>query len=159
MIALAPATVHATAVALGGDAVLIRGVSGAGKSDLALRCIAVAPGGLIRQPARLVADDRVLVSVSEDGLQVTAPPAIAGRIEVRGLGILSVPSLPVARLRLIVDLVDATGLQRLPAPRFCRVGGHELPWLDLAPFEASAPVKLLLALATAATGSWNLGGD
>src|SRR5580658_5234693 len=85
--------VHATAVAIGARAVLLRGPSGSGKSDLALR--------LIDAGARLVADDRCQLSREADAIVVRAPAAIAGLIEVRGIGILGVDTVPEARLALI----------------------------------------------------------
>src|SRR5580658_2542678 len=89
--------VHATAVAIGGRAVLLRGPSGSGKSDLALR--------LIDAGARLVADDRSELWRAGDAILVRSPATIAGLIEARGVGILTVDPLPTARLALIVDLV------------------------------------------------------
>ena len=77
--------VHGTCVAIDGCAVLLRGPSGSGKSDLALRLI---DGG-----ARLVADDRAEISLRQRRLVVNAPPEIAGLIEVRGLGVLELGHL------------------------------------------------------------------
>src|SRR5689334_113133 len=84
--------VHGTSVALGGDGILLRGPSGSGKSDLALRLI---DGG-----ARLVSDDQTELRVFGEELRMTAPASIAGRLEVRGIGILHVPSAASAPLRL-----------------------------------------------------------
>jgi len=133
--------VHATAVALGSRAVLLRGPSGSGKSDLALR--------LIDAGARLVADDRSELRREDDAVVVRAPAAIAGLIEVRGVGVFRLDPLPAARLALIVDLVAPDAVERLPEPRFEAVLGLSYPLVALAPFEASAPVKLRLALAAA----------
>jgi len=133
--------VHATAVALGSRAVLLRGPSGSGKSDLALR--------LIDAGARLVADDRSELRREDDAVVVRAPAAIAGLIEVRGVGLFRLDPLPAARLALIVDLVAPDAVERLPEPRFEAVLGLSYPLVALAPFEASAPVKLRLALAAA----------
>jgi HPr kinase/phosphorylase len=140
-------THHGTAIAIGGNAVLIIGPSGAGKSDLALRCLAVAPTTLIPVPAHLIADDRVLISLAGDRLQVEAPETIVGKLEVRGLGILEVPYARGADLVLIAELVAPEAVERLPDPPPRRdFLGVSLPLLRLAPFEAAAPVKLLLAL-------------
>jgi serine kinase of HPr protein (carbohydrate metabolism regulator) len=139
--------VHATAVAVGGDAVLIRGPSGSGKSDLALRCLAVAPCALIPAPAGLVADDQVRIERVGDRLRASAPPAIRDKLEVRGLGIVTVPAVPAADVVLIADLVSAAEIERLPEPMPpVRLLGIEVPVLRLAPFEPSAPIKLLMAL-------------
>ena len=144
-------THHGTAIAMGGSAVLIIGPSGAGKSDLALRCLAVAPTTLIPLPAHLIADDRVLISREGDRLRLEAPETILGKLEVRGLGILEVPFERSADLALLVELVAPEAIERLPDPPPRRdLLGVSLPLLRLAPFEAAAPVKLLLALARAA---------
>jgi serine kinase of HPr protein (carbohydrate metabolism regulator) len=140
--------VHGTAVALGASAVLIRGAPGSGKSDLALRCLAMAPTALIPSPATLIADDRVELKRSQGRLTATAPAAIRGKIEVRGLGIVTVPFAASATLALVADLVDLKRIERLPDPTpRTEILGVQLPLLRIDPFEAAAPVKLLLALA------------
>jgi len=131
--------IHASCVAIGATGVLLRGPSGSGKSDLALRLI---DGG-----ARLVADDRVELVRDPDaaGVLTAAPAALAGLIEVRGLGIVHLPAVARARLGLVVDLCTAAEMPRLPAPRRCDYLGLALPLLALAPFESSAVAKLRLA--------------
>ena len=129
--------VHGTAVAIEGDAVLLRGPPGAGKSDLALR--------LIEDGARLLADDQALLQRADDRVLVRAPAEIAGLIEVRGVGILRVDPVDEAPLALIVDLVPAAAVERLPDNRFEAVLGLAIPVIALAPFEASAAAKLRLA--------------
>jgi serine kinase of HPr protein (carbohydrate metabolism regulator) len=141
-------THHGTAIALAGTAVLIRGPSGSGKSDLALRCLALAPTALTAVPAMLVADDYVTVTRTGDKLVAEAPATIRGKLEVRGLGIVTVPCLDRAELVLVADLVAPERIERLPDPApEVDLAGVKLPLLHIAPFEASAPVKLLLALA------------
>jgi RNase adaptor protein for sRNA GlmZ degradation len=122
--------------------VLLRGPSGAGKSDLALR--------LIEGGARLVADDQVLLAAEDGRLVARAPAPIAGQIEVRGLGIVSVPTAEAAPVLLMADLVAPDAVERLPEPARETILGVELARVALAPFEASAPAKLRLALAQAA---------
>jgi len=129
--------VHATAIAIDGDAILLRGPPGAGKSDLALR--------LIEGGARLVADDQASLRRVDNHVLVQAPAAIAGLIEVRGLGILRVDTLYEAPLAMVVDLVPSTQIERIPDNRFEVVLGLSIPLITLAPFEASAPAKLRLA--------------
>lgn len=142
--------IHATAIAVGNDAALIRGPSGSGKSDLALRCLALAPGTLIPAPAGLVSDDQVCLERVGERLRASAPPAIRGKLEVRGMGILSVPAVESAELVLVADLVSPSEIERLPDPiPSLNLLGVEVPLLRLAPFEQSAPVKLLLALSAA----------
>lgn len=130
--------VHGTSIALDGDGILLRGPSGSGKSDLALR--------LIDEGARLVADDQTELRLLGGELRMGAPATIAGQIEMRGFGILRVPPLPSAALRLVVDLVPGGAIERLPEPRICELLGHGVPLLLLAPFEASATAKLRLAV-------------
>ena len=132
---------HATSVEIEGTGVLIRGAPGSGKSDLALRLI---DGG-----ARLVADDRVDVVAENGRLILSAPPAIAGLMEVRGLGILRLEAVAAVPLGLIVELVAPGEIERLAQATTRRLLGADVPCLELAPFEASAPAKLRLALAVA----------
>jgi HPr kinase/phosphorylase len=130
---------HATAVAIDNSAVLLRGPSGSGKSDLALR--------LIDAGGRLVADDQSELWRDGDAVMVRSPATIAGLIEVRGLGILRIGSLPSARLAMIVDLVAPQHVERLPEPCSETIFGIAIPLVALAPFEASAPAKVRFALA------------
>lgn len=144
---------HGTAIACAGRAVLIRGPSGSGKSDLALRCLALGPSSLIADPVRLISDDQVRLTVRPDGLYASAPPSIAGLLEIRGVGPRHVPACPhETRLTLVADLLsgDASQPERLPDPwPTAAVLGVELPLLRLAPFHASAPIKLLMTLLNA----------
>jgi serine kinase of HPr protein (carbohydrate metabolism regulator) len=143
--------VHATCVALrppgkssgrAWRAVLLRGPSGAGKSDLALR--------LIEAGGRLVADDQTRLTRSGRSLIATAPEALASLMEVRGVGIVKLARgqvLARAPLSLLVDLVPADRVERLPDPAEENLLGIGLPVLALAPFEVSAAAKLRLAVA------------
>jgi serine kinase of HPr protein (carbohydrate metabolism regulator) len=110
----------------------------------------MAPSALISAPALLVSDDQVRVERSRDGVIATAPDSIRGKLEVRGIGIMSAPAAPEAQVVLIVDLVSSEDIERFPATtHVASILGIELPVLKLAPFEASAAAKLLLALAQA----------
>ena len=129
-----PLFAHGTAVAIDGEALLLRGPPGAGNSDLALR--------LIDAGARLVADDQAELSRRGDRGWVRAPAAIAGLIEVRGLGILRLEALEEAPLALLVDLVPGAAIERLPQAAVETVLGLAVRRFAVAPFEASAAAKL-----------------
>jgi HPr kinase/phosphorylase len=145
-----PEFVHATCVALGRRAALLRGPSGSGKSDLALRFLFLARRGpAALEPPALVADDQVLVRRDGDRVLATAPESIQGQIEVRGVGIVNVKLVAEAEVVLVVDLVDPAQVERHPPNLMTRLAGADLPLLRLAPFELSAPIKLALALARA----------
>lgn len=139
------ATIHATCVLLSGIGVLLRGPSGSGKSDLALR--------LVDAGALLVADDRVELRMDNGRLMASAPAALAGLLEVRGVGILAVGSAPDAAVGLVADLVPPAAIERLPGRQTVTLLETPVPRLALAPFEASAPAKLRLAAAAARDGT------
>lgn len=106
------ASIHANAVLVGEAGVLIRGPSGAGKSTFARALVEAARArGLF---ARHVADDRVRLEVRAGRLLARPAPAIAGRQEVRGLGIVETPHEGAARIALVVDLVEGDP-PRMPA--------------------------------------------
>lgn len=111
---------------------------------------------LIDRGARLVGDDRIDLTAENGTLIARAPATIAGKIEVRGIGILSLPAVDRTPLRLAVDLVAPSALERLPEPRHCSYLGIDLPLIALAPFEASAAAKLCAA-ATALVRGRGLG--
>jgi HPr kinase/phosphorylase len=112
-------SIHASAVLVGDRAILIRGPSGSGKSRLAFDLLMAGRAGQIA-PARLVGDDRVHVWQHGDALMVRPAPALAGLIEIRGLGIRRCDYAPEARIALVVDL-DATDADRLPPPNSLKV--------------------------------------
>lgn len=141
---------HGTAVAIEGLAALIRGPSGSGKSDLALRCIGLPAGPLMRSPFQLVADDRVFAELCDGRLLLTCPEPLSGLLEVRGLGILPMPTTSSARLVLVADLAESRTIERLPQlTDRVDMDGISVPRVWIAPFEASAPLKLALALQAA----------
>ena len=143
--------VHGTCVALGRAAALLRGPSGSGKSDLALRFLFLARRGpAALEPPTLVADDQVQLKRDGNRILVKAPESIRGRIEVRGVGIVEVKSHPDAELALVVDLVSPEEVPRMPeGDEVARLLGVDVPLVRLAPWEASAPIKLAVALARA----------
>jgi len=136
MVVLSSETLHATAVAIDGRAVVLEGASGTGKSDLALR--------LIDRGATLISDDRTLLIRQGDALIVRSPGAMRGSIEVRGLGIVTVPQVDDVPLALMVRLGGEP--QRLPERRQRRIAGVAVRELAFDAFEASAPLKIEWAL-------------
>jgi RNase adaptor protein for sRNA GlmZ degradation len=129
-------TLHATAVALDGVAVLLFGRSGAGKSDLALR--------LIDRGWKLVADDRVVVFVVDGVPMARAPEQLAGLIEVRNVGIMDEPALAEAPIVMAIDLEQDS--DRLPEPRVRQIAGVDVPLVAIDPFGESAVLKVERAL-------------
>jgi serine kinase of HPr protein (carbohydrate metabolism regulator) len=104
------------------------------------------PGAARCPDAALVSDDQLLVERAGDRQTARPPATIAGKIEVRGIGIVELPYRAEAELRLMVRLVDPANVHRLPEPATQELLGVHLPSLALAPLEASAPFKLRLAI-------------
>lgn len=144
-----PLAIHASAVVIGEDAVLLRGPSGAGKSALALALVAAARAR--GRFARLVADDRVLLQPAGDRLVVMPHPAIAGRIERRFVGIAAMTHEARALARLVVDLEPAAaGLVRLPDVTDTVLAGVRLRRIVLPAGHPGAAEAVLHTLAKSA---------
>jgi serine kinase of HPr protein (carbohydrate metabolism regulator) len=125
-------TVHASCIAIGGRAVLLAGSSGRGKSDLALR--------LIDRGAALISDDYTELRRSGGRLLARAPATIAGKIELRGVGVVELAAAADLPVCLYVDLERAP--ERLPEPATIGLAGEDVPLVALAALEPSAPLKL-----------------
>lgn len=142
--------VHGTCVHLPGlGAALLLGPPGAGKSGLALR--------MIGEGALLVADDQVLLLAADQHWIARPPPALAGRMEVRGLGVIAVPSIAADRLVLAVSLVPPA--ERLGARATWRPPGAgpadpAVPLLAIAPQGPEGAATLRAALATVRGDLW-----
>ena len=134
---LSAETLHASTIAKDGRAVLITGPSGSGKSDLALR--------LLDRGFTLVSDDQTIVRKDGERLVASAPPTIAGKLEVRGIGIVEVERINDVPVALILELTS--DIQRLPDDSRERpILGVPLPFVTLDAMPASAPAKVDLAL-------------
>jgi len=134
---LSAETVHASTVAVDGRAVLITGPSGSGKSDLTLR--------LLDRGFVLVSDDQTIVKRHGEQLLASAPPNIAGKLEIRGIGIVEMDSVSDLPIALIVELTS--DIQRLPDDSRERpILGVSLPLITIDAMTASAPSKVALGL-------------
>jgi HPr kinase/phosphorylase len=125
---------HASCVAIGQFGILLRGPSGSGKSDLALR--------LIDEGAILVADDQVYLESIDGELLGSSHNKIAGKIEIRGCGIFDFPFLKAITIKLVIDLEDRENIPRLPETDSCIIFGHRLPLYRLYAFDISSPIKI-----------------
>ena len=134
---LSSETLHASTVAVDGRAVLIAGLSGSGKSDLALQ--------LIDRGFTLVSDDQTIVQKRGDRLHASAPATIRGKLEIRGIGIVAVPVIEDVPVALVVEL--ASDIQRFPTDtRERTILGLAVPMISVDARTASAPAKVALAL-------------
>ncbi|WP_245576944.1 HPr kinase/phosphorylase [Kaistia adipata] len=137
-------TIHAGAVVVDGAGVLVRGVSGSGKSSLLL---ALLMADLAAN--RLVADDRVHLAAEAGRLQARAPATIAGLLEIRGQGIVAVPHIDAATIDLVVDLVPGEQCPRLPEAAAMRteLAGITLRRLALPAGQGDGWIRVRAALA------------
>lgn len=134
---LSSETVHASTVAQDGRAVLITGPSGSGKSDLTLR--------MLDRGFTLVSDDQTIVRRQDDRLIATAPASIAGKLEIRGVGIVEMDAVKDVPIALVVQLTSE--IERLPDDRRERpMLGVNLPLVSVDALTASAASKVALAL-------------
>jgi HPr kinase/phosphorylase len=137
--------VHGSAVAIQGTdfkatAVLLRGFSGRGKSDLAFRLISLG--------ATLICDDQVTLEHRQDKIMASPVEAIRGLLEVRGVGLVKYPVTALATpLRLVVDLVPREDAPRLPPKdETVDILGVKIAFLKLHAFDASTPHKIIKAI-------------
>ena len=130
--------IHATAVSYGGSGVLIRGPSGSGKSDLAIR--------LIDDGATLIADDYVKIDVVGDKILLSPPKNITGLIEVRGIGLITIDSVRDIPLCFIVDLKPPNVIARTPESRAEIIKGISIPITEIYGLESSAVSKIKIFL-------------
>lgn len=133
---------------MNGDGVLILGEPGAGKSDLALRLID-EPGFGVSESlmrAKLISDDQVIITREKDRLIASAPSNISGRLEIRGLDIVTLATQPSVSLSLVVKLQTRSGIERLPDHGTFDILGLALPLVEIDGNSHSAPARLRAAL-------------
>ena len=139
---------HGTCVSVNGDGVLILGEPGAGKSDLALRLIDEPGYGVSESLMRgkLISDDQVIITRDEDKLIASAPSNISGKLEIRGLDIVTLATQPSVSLSLVVKLQTRSGIERLPDHGTFDILGIALPLVEIDGNSHSAPARLRAAL-------------
>ena len=141
-------TIHGTLVQVEQQGLLLRGPSGSGKSDLALRLIAGSfANDICTTPPKLVADDRVIIEQRGRKLYGRAPKTLKGLLEIRHIGIETVPFVSEAAITALVEFKPVTALERLPKKTWDteQLLGVNLPLIALDQSEASAPIKLIFA--------------
>ena len=131
-------TIHASCIAINHTAILLLGESGSGKSDLALR--------LIDSGAVLVGDDQIVLRKEGNSLLAAPAPRLEGLLEVRGVGIVTLPYIQNIPLALAVNLVAPHETERMPKPQFFDCLAVQVPLLSLHAFEQSTPAKIRLFL-------------
>jgi serine kinase of HPr protein (carbohydrate metabolism regulator) len=129
---------YATAVTYCGFGILIRGPSGSGKSDLALR--------LIDDGAGLVADDQVVIKEVGQELYLSPPDSLSGLIEVRGVGVIKIEYVSDIRLCLIVELDPRNEIQRIPKIKEELIKKILVPVINMYAFESSVLAKIKIIL-------------
>ena len=109
---------HATCVDINGSGVLIVGHSGSGKSSLAINLLALG--------SKLVADDQCEIIKNNNRFCVSKPVSLPKSIEIRGIGLVSVPMVVETSLDWVVDM-DEAETERMPDLRFTEIGGYRVP--------------------------------
>jgi len=104
--------IHANALLVNGHGILVRGASKQGKSTLTLALIDAAR--VRGWPMQLIGDDRILIYLESGGVMAEGHPAIAGKLELRGFGIVDLPYAKCGRIEMVIDLVagDAAALPK-----------------------------------------------
>ena len=129
--------IHSTSVVIDDNGVLILGDSGSGKSDLALR--------LIDSGATLISDDISICRKNSNNIYLYCPPEIKGLLEVREIGIITVPFVERIKLRLVVNL-KRNNNERFPKDSFFRILGIKIPIINIEGKNSSAVAKIKVKL-------------
>ena len=130
--------IHTTCIALEGQAILLRGASGSGKSDLALR--------LMDEGWSLVADDYTEIKVHDGQLHASPPDTLKGLLEVRGIGLIQVAYVKDIPIVAAFDLLAFDDIERLPESTYLTLESIDVPLYTLHGHETSAPAKIRIAL-------------
>ena len=130
-------TIHSTSVVIDDNGVLILGDSGSGKSDLALR--------LIDNGATLISDDISICRKNSNNIYLYCPPEIKGLLEVREIGIITVPFVERIKLRLVVNL-KSNNNERFPKDSSFRILGIKIPIINIEGKNSSAVAKIKVKL-------------
>jgi HPr kinase/phosphorylase len=142
---------HATTISLNGTAVMIRGASGSGKSDLALQLLESSGTGLTGKAIStvLIADDQTILRREGETILASCPESIAGLLEVRGHDVLQVAAVQNMPLVLVVDLRPFAQIERLPQPEdmLTQILGLVIPSIMIDPIKPSAAARLRVAWA------------
>ena len=128
---------HSSSVVIEDNGVLILGNSGCGKSDLALR--------LIDNGATLISDDVSICKKSLNNIYLHCPPEIKGLLEVREIGIITVPFVERIKLRLVVNLKSKNN-ERFPKDNSFRILGIKIPLISIEGKNSSAVAKIKVKL-------------
>lgn len=127
-----PQNIHANAVLFQERGFLFIGKAGSGKSDLTLR--------LMEAGGTLISDDRTILIPQGDMLCATPPDNLAGKIEVRGIGIITVNYTKYCPIDIICEL--STNYPRIPEEKTKIIRGKTYKYFIIHPFEISSIAKL-----------------
>ena len=128
---------HATSVAIEDNGVAIFGDPGSGKSDLALR--------LIDSGATLISDDITVFSKLEKNINLFGIENTKGLLEVREVGIITVPYVEGIKLKLVVRLSDKV-IERIPKKNQINLLGLKFPKLEINGKNSSSVAKIKVKL-------------
>lgn len=126
--------IHGTSICYQQKGLLFLGTSGSGKSDLALRLIDIG--------ASLIADDQTILTLNNQAIVLTCPEAINSKLEIRGIGIVKIPSLKSHQLNFVFQLKPYTEIERFPSNNWINILDQKIPYYEIDPFELSVMSKI-----------------
>ncbi len=140
---MAGKTHHACALEIDRIGILIRGLSGSGKTSLLMGLLERAQQE--NKEAFLIADDRVYLKTSASELVAETPPTIAGSVEIRGHGIITLPNKDRTTINLVVELVKDENIERMPGQKLSEVEGLHLPLVEVPIRHENQAVRIVFA--------------